>query len=54
MKNKDSILVDYTDSPGQLLLDTYLNYKIIKKTHETHRGYEVVYVNDVQIFNAKK
>ena len=49
----DSNSKTYSDSPGNLLIDAYVNYVVIKKMHSMREGYAVVYINDSQMKKAK-
>jgi hypothetical protein len=43
----------YSDSPGNLLINAYINYVVIKNMHSMREGYAVVYVNDSQMKKVK-
>ena len=43
----------YSDSPGKLLINAYINYVVIKNMHSMREGYAVVYVNDSQMKKVK-
>ena len=43
----------YSDSPGNLLINAYINYVVIKKMHSMREGYAVVYINDGQMKKVK-
>jgi len=44
----------FSDSPGNLLIDAYTYYVIIKKMHSMREGYAVVYINDNEMKKVKK
>ena len=43
----------YSDSPGNLLIDAYIYYMVIKNMHSMREGYAVVYINDSQMKKVK-
>ena len=43
----------YSDSPGNLLINAYINYVVIKKMHSMREGYAVVYFNNSQMKKVK-
>ena len=43
----------YSDSPGNLLINAYINYVVIKNMHSMREGYAVVYINDSQMKKVK-
>jgi len=43
----------YSDSPGNLLINAYINYVVIKKMHSMREGYSVVYFNNSQMKKVK-
>ena len=43
----------YSNSPGNLLVNAYINYVIIKNMHLMREGYAVVYINDSQMKKVK-
>ena len=44
----------YSDPPGNVLIDAYTYYVIIKKMHSMREGYAVVYINDNEMKKVKK
>ena len=51
--NDNSNAKVYSDSPGNLLINAYLNYVVIKNMHSMREGYAVVYINDSQMKKVK-
>ena len=51
--NDNSNAKVYSDSPGNLLINAYINYVVIKNMHSMREGYAVVYVNDSQMKKVK-
>jgi hypothetical protein len=43
----------YSDSPGNLLINAYINYVVIKNMHSMREGYAIVYINDSQMKKVK-
>ena len=43
----------YSDAPGNLLIDAYTYYVIIKKMHTMREGYAVAYINDNEMKKVK-
>ena len=52
-KNNENAPHNYSLPPGQLLLDAYLYYTVIKKMYEVRQGYSMVYINDLQMSKAR-
>ena len=51
--NSNSNTKAYSDSPGNLIINAYINYLVIKNMHSMREGYAVVYVNDSQMKKVK-